>query len=248
MRSLLVILLFIIAIAASGCVQNNQPGGETMHEINVKNVTITWLGHASFRIDGSKTVYVDPFVLPSNAKPADYILVTHEHFDHCDVSNINKLKKNDTQIIAPLNCVKNITGHTNSISVGESSSYKDGVRVAAVEAYNINKSYHPKGLGVGFVLTIDNVKIYHAGDTDNIPEMKSLSDADIDIALLPIGGKYTMNVAEAAEAAQSIKPKIVVPMHYNSDKYGVAGINANPAELAKALVGKVAVTILSPLV
>ena len=99
------------------------------------------------------------------------------------------------------------------------------------------------------MINIGGVKIYHAGDTDNIPEMTNLQKENIDIALLPIGGKYTMTATEAADAAKSIMPKFLVPMHYNSDKYGIPGINANPVEIAKALIGKgIVVNILEPLV
>jgi len=253
MRYALIIFLVILSVAVSGCVQNNiNQTNQTvdrftvMNEINVRGVSIKWLGHASFQItNGKKFVYIDPYVLPANPEKADYILITHEHFDHCDVKNIEKINRKGAEIIGHIGCISKINGtNTNSIEPDESFSYDDGVRAAAVEAYNVDKFrspgqvFHPQGLGVGFVLTIDGVKIYHAGDTDNIPEMTNLQNQGIDVALLPIGGTYTMTVSEAAEAAQVIKPKILIPMHYNSDKYGVSGINANPVELAKALVGK----------
>ncbi len=254
MKSYLLVFAVIVVLIVSGCAQVNN-GDSVMHDVKIGNVTVTWLGHASFMITGSKTVYVDPYVLPDNATKADYILVTHEHFDHCDVNNINSLKKEETRIIGPLDCVTKLTGKTNSVKPGEYFSYRDGFRAEAVEAYNTNKFrsgnqvFHPRGLGVGFVLIIDGVKIYHAGDTDSIPEMKDLANQSIDVALLPVGGTYTMTVEEASEAAQVIKPKQLIPMHYNSDKYGVTGINANPNELEALLAGKdIVVNVLKPLV
>ncbi len=219
-----------------------------MHEIKLNPVTVTWFGHASFLVtDGTAKVYIDPFVLPSNTDKADVILVTHEHFDHCDIDNTKKLRSDDTKVLGAISSVKKL-GFGAPMTVDKTVEHK-GIKIHAVEAYNIDKPFHPRGLGVGFVVSIGEKKIYHAGDTDNIPEMAELQKMNIDLALLPIGGHYTMDASEAAEAAKVIKPKFIAPMHYNSDKYGITGINADPIELAKALIGKgIVVNILVPMV
>lgn len=218
-----------------------------MYDVKLGNITVTWFGHASFMIsDGTVKAYIDPFVLPSHPEKADAVLITHDHFDHCDVDNAKKLRSDSTKIFGAISAVKKL-GFGAPMTVDKHVQHGD-LKVTAVEAYNISKPFHPRGLGVGFVVEIAGRKIYHAGDTDNIPEMAELQKLNIDLALLPVGGKYTMNTHEAAEAAKSIKPKFLVPMHYNSDKYGVAGINADPIEVAKDLIGKgIVVNILSPM-
>ena len=180
-------------------------------------ILIKWLAHASFQIktDG-KIIYVD---LEKNSKAtekADLILVTHSHTDHCDVDKIKNVRKEKTVIIAPEDCVSMIGGNVKTLKLGEETSV-DNVTVKAVEAYNYKrfrspgKPYHPKGFGVGYLIKAEGKTIYHAGDTDYIPEMQKLGP--IDVALLPSGGTYTMDNAEAAEAAIAINPKIVIPMH-----------------------------------
>lgn len=174
------------------------------------DIEITWLGHAGFMIKAvGKTVYIDPYKVTHGEK-ADLILVTHEHYDHCDPSSISMLLKDDTIVIGPCE-VKNKIDRTRTIKVNNSIDL-DCFKIFAVPAYNREKSFHPQGCGVGFVITVDGVRIYHAGDTDMIPEMGEI--LDIDIALLPVGGTYTMNAHEAAEAAKTISPKLAIPMHW----------------------------------
>lgn len=218
-----------------------------MHEVKLSDVVVTWFGHASFMItDGITKIYVDPFVLPSNPGKADIVLVTHDHFDHCDRDKTNSIRSENTKVLGAISSIKKLSFGI-PMTVDKHVSH-ESVSVTAVEAYNISKQFHPRGLGVGFIIEIGGKKIYHAGDTDHIKEMAELQKNAIDLALLPIGGTYTMNAAEAAEAAKTIRPKAIVPMHYNSDKYGVTGINADPIEVAKLLVGKgVMVNILKPL-
>lgn len=183
--------------------------------------SVKWLGHASFQIKaGDKIIYMDPYAGEYKDK-ADIILVSHSHADHCNASNINSIRKSDTVIIAPADCASKIGGEVRSIKPGDKLLIGD-IRVEVVEAYNYKRfrspgnPYHPKGFGVGYLLTIGDKTIYHAGDTDFIPEMKDLKN--IYLALLPSGGTYTMDNQEAAEAALAINPKFVIPMHrWNTD-------------------------------
>ncbi|MBW6469842.1 MAG: MBL fold metallo-hydrolase [Methanosarcinaceae archaeon] len=190
-----------------------------MSSTTIKNVTINWLGHSSFMIKGEgKNIYIDPYVLPDKVDyedQADIILITHEHYDHCSPEAIRKVRKSDSTTLIPQNCTLEFRGDARRISEGDMLTGDlaiKGIGIEIVPAYNINKSYHPKGFGVGYIIEIDGVRIYHSGDTDLIPQMKGLS---VDVALLPIGGTYTMDESEAAEAAVVISPDVVIPMHYN---------------------------------
>ena len=172
---------------------------------------IHWLGHASFRIGADNmTVYIDPWKLTAPV-PADLVLVTHAHSDHLSPGDISKVACEDTVIVCPESCASKLAGDIRVIAPGD-SLVVPGARVEVVYAYNTNKPNHPRGAGfVGYILEVGGRRIYHAGDTDLIPEM---DDVPCDVALLPIGGTYTMNAAEAARAAQRIKPGYVVPMHW----------------------------------
>jgi L-ascorbate metabolism protein UlaG (beta-lactamase superfamily) len=179
-------------------------------------LSIKWLGHASFQIKTEgKTIYVDPYEGEYSEK-ADVILVSHSHSDHCDTSKIEKVRKADTVIVAPEDCVSKIGGSVKILKSGEETT-TDNIRVKAVDAYNYKRfrspgtPYHPKGSGVGYLITAKGKVIYHAGDTDFIPEMRRLGH--VDLALLPSGGTYTMDNSEAAEAALAIQPKVAVPIH-----------------------------------
>lgn len=179
-------------------------------------VLIKWLAHASFQIKAEgRTIYIDPYEGEATEK-ADLILVTHSHTDHCDSDKIKNVRKKDTVIIAPKDCVSKIGGTVKTLKPGEETSVGN-IRVKAVEAYNYKRfrspgnPYHPKGFGVGYLIKVEGKTIYHAGDTDFIPEMRKVGP--VDVVLLPSGGTYTMDNAEAAEAAIAINPKIVIPMH-----------------------------------
>ncbi len=178
--------------------------------------SVKWLGHASFEIKaGNKTIYIDPYKGQPEEK-ADLLLISHSHNDHCNPPKIKKIINDCTLIIAPADCASKIRGKIKSLKPGEEISIGD-IRVKAVEAYNIKRfkspgnPFHPKGFGVGYLITVEGKTIYHAGDTDFIPEMKNLRN--VYVALLPSGDTYTMDNKEAAEAALAIKPEFVIPMH-----------------------------------
>lgn len=171
---------------------------------------ITWLGHASFRIDGAQTtVYLDPWKLQS-AKPADLVCITHSHFDHLSVEDVAKIRTPNTVIVGPPDCAAEFGDAFRKILPGEKLTVHDVV-VEAVPAYNVDKDFHPKKNNwVGFIITVDGVRIYHVGDSDAIPEMTYFQT---DVILIPVGGTYTMTVEQAANAVNTMKPKVAVPMH-----------------------------------
>jgi len=179
-----------------------------------------WLGHASFRVDGAPTVYFDPWKLGGDLPPADIVLITHDHFDHCSPPDVDRISGPDTVIIANPSAAKKLRGDVRVLRPGE-SVHVAGVTVDAVPAYNIGKTFHPRQAEhVGYVVTLNGESIYLAGDTDLIPEML---DIRCDIALLPVGGTYTMDAKEAAEAASRIRPKVAIPMHFGN----VVGANSD---------------------
>lgn len=204
---------------------------------------IRWFGHSAFRVDASKTIYFDPYHLPANPKKADIILISHEHFDHLSSEDIRAISTENTHIVcgnysaAKVNSDKIAFEEIKVLSAGESINIA-GFDIKGILAYNTNKLFHqPISGGLGFIVTVEEAKIYHAGDTDLIPEMK---DICCGIALLPVGGTYTMDPAEAARAALIIKPKIAIPMHYGD---GV-GSERQAEEFKRLLEGKIRVEIL----
>lgn len=176
---------------------------------------ITWYGHSSFKIvSQGQVIYIDPWKLPPDSTKADLVFISHEHFDHCSVDDFTAVAKPTTEIITPVICSDKFpTGHVHIVKPGDRLTVA-GNAIEAVPAYNIGKDFHPKeDLRVGYILTLDGQRLYHAGDTDLIPEM---GDIHCDIALLPVSGTYVMTAEEAAEAVKLIKPKVVIPMHYGS--------------------------------
>jgi L-ascorbate metabolism protein UlaG (beta-lactamase superfamily) len=193
---------------------------------------IEWLGHDSFRISGSKVVYVDPWKLAPGAPPADVILVTHDHFDHFNREDIAAISGPATVVVGPPPVTSHLGGQTISVHTGDTVE-ANGVKVTAVAAYNINKFaspgkvFHEKGGdNIGYVFELDGRRIYHAGDTDSIPEM---GEIDVDVALLPVSGIYVMTAGEAAEACHVMRAKVVIPMHYGE----VAGTPADAERLSR---------------
>jgi L-ascorbate metabolism protein UlaG (beta-lactamase superfamily) len=172
-----------------------------------------WLGHAAFMLEGAGvTVYIDPYELQGQLPKADIILVTHSHHDHLSLDDIREIAKAETVLVAPPDCT-GWKGKTISLKAGQSTQLGE-VKIEAVPAYNVGKQFHPKERGwVGYIITLEGKRFYHAGDTDLIPEM---SQIHADVAFLPVGGKYTMDATEAAKAANTIKPELAVPMHWGT--------------------------------
>lgn len=183
---------------------------------------VKWFGHASFQFtdkNGNKIYYVDPFDLKGeNYEPADLVFITHAHSDHLSPRDLEKLVQPNVTFIAPKDCIEKLNFNNEKIAVFPNQKYNaKGFEFQTVPAYNIDKPFHPKENNwVGYVFELNRRKIYHAGDTDLIPEMKSLSSMNLDVAMLPIGGTYTMNVDEAIEAASEIAAKTTIPMHYKN--------------------------------
>ena len=197
---------------------------------------IVWLGHDCFRIDAEKTIYFDPYEISSGPK-ADIILITHDHFDHCSPDDVAKIQGPDTVIVTEKDSAKKLSGDVRVINPGETLDI-GGVPIKAVPSYNTDKDFHPKkNAWVGFIVDIEGVKLYHAGDTDFISEM---NDFTVDIALLPVSGTYVMTADQAVKAALAINPKIAIPMHYGS----IVGDENDAVKFKNALEGKVDVVIL----
>lgn len=195
---------------------------------------ITWLGHDGFKISASKTIYIDPFKLSGDHEPADVICITHDHYDHCSPEDVAKLQKEDTVIVAAENCKDRLSGDVRLVKAGDKVTIDD-LTVEAVPAYNVTKGFHPREAGgVGYVLTADGTTIYHAGDTDPIPEMEGL---EVDIAMIPVSGVYVATAEEAVEAAKKIKPGVVIPMHYGA----IVGSRADAERFKQLWSGEVVI-------
>lgn len=184
---------------------------------------VSWLGHASFKFKNKDTgtvfYYIDPYRLPKvKLEPADAIFITHAHQDHFSPSDIEKLLKPKTVIVGPKDCLSREFEQETIVVVPNQDYEVSQIKFSTIPAYNISPeklSFHPKGNNwVGYIFNIDGFKVYHAGDTDFIPEMKELTKLNLDLALLPIGGTYTMDAEEAADAANTISAKYTAPMHY----------------------------------
>ena len=216
---------------------------------------LRWLGHSGFRWEarlleaaasvgqGSKTIYFDPWKLSGEPKKADIICVSHEHFDHMSKPDIKAISTADTVIVTcnacrdELSASKIVCKEIKALAPG-SKIELDGIKITAVPSYNTNKEFHPKNAKkLGFVVTMGGVSVYHAGDTDRIPEMDALK---CDVALLPISGTYVMTADEAAEAAIVIGPKVAIPMHYGD----IIGSLKDAKRFEALLKGKVEVKIL----
>jgi L-ascorbate metabolism protein UlaG (beta-lactamase superfamily) len=203
-----------------------------------------WLGHDSFRLDGPPVIYFDPWKLAAGSPQADIVLVSHGHDDHCSPDDIARISGPDTLVVAGPHAAAKLKS-AKLIRVGEKLVVADPlategshrVTIEAVPAYNTNKKFHPKDAGhVGYVVSLSGERIYFAGDTDHIPEMKAIR---CDIALLPVSGVYVMTAAEAVSACRDIQPVVAIPMHYGA---GVAGSQAD-AQFFQQQLGQQAVIL-----
>lgn len=181
---------------------------------------ITFIGHGTLMfLFRDKAIHVDPWsnLADYNQLPkADIILLTHEHYDHLDLNTINFIKKEDTSIVLTEACSEKIDGGL-VLKNGDIKTV-EGLKVEAVPAYNVKhkrdneQPFHPKGMGNGYIISFADFRVYVAGDTEDIPEMKEIKD--IDIAFLPMNLPYTMTPEMVAKAAKIVKPKVLYPYHY----------------------------------
>jgi L-ascorbate metabolism protein UlaG (beta-lactamase superfamily) len=200
-----------------------QAGAETV---------LHWFGHASFRIRHKGTViYIDPWKLPGEPQDAGLILVSHSHEDHYSSPDIAKASGYHTELLASGDVIRQ-EGHGQVLVPGLTAAI-GSVRVTAVAAYNRGKPFHPKDRNwLGFLLELGARRIYYAGDTDWLEEMRTLPP--LDIALLPVGGTYTMDAEEAARAVEYLRPKLAVPYHWGD----LVGAREDAERFARLCGGK----------
>ena len=169
---------------------------------------LTWLGHAGFFFEGPPKIFIDPFRI-AGGPSADLVLLTHPHYDHCSPADLARIVSDDTDIVCTRDCLPAL----RELEPGTRLQLH-GVTVEAVPAYTRKSRMHGRDQGwVGYIVQVDGVRWYHAGDTDYIPEMRHMR---VDVACLPISGGETMNIVEAAAAANCLAPQVVVPMHYGT--------------------------------
>lgn len=195
---------------------------------------ITVLYHSSIKINKEKVIYIDPFKIDKEYHDADIIFITHSHYDHYSEDDINKVRKENTVIVAPEELLSKIlnNGFKEDEIITVDPDDKDnvlGIEFETIASYNIDKPYHPKEKRwVGYLIKIDGIRYYIAGDTDITEENLKVK---CDVAFIPVGGTYTMDFKEAAYLTNKIHPKIAVPIHYGS----VVGINQDATDFIRLL-------------
>lgn len=217
---LIIVLVSLITLGIKYFNNKNNNQGDNMKEIILH-------GHATIQINevenlgeeqNEKIIYIDPFELKEGLDKADVIFMTHGHHDHCSIKDAAKISKPNTIVVATADCMESLEqlDIKEKLIVEPNKEYEvSGIKFETVPAYNTNKQFHPKTNNwVGFIITLNNKRYYHAGDTDKIPEMSSLKE--IDVAFMPVGGTYTMTAEEAALATNMFNPKKAIPMHYGS--------------------------------
>lgn len=196
---------------------------------------IHWLGHASFLIDSELTLYIDPFRVPTNLPPADVILITHEHYDHFSLSDIERLSKKNTQIITNQRITEQLPDNYNVVTLRPWQSVNiHQANIKAIPAYTLD-GYHPAVReDLGFVIALNRYDIYYAGDTDFVPDLRSLR---CDIAILPVSAKEgLMTVEETVAFVKSLQPQVVIPSHYGTTEGG----NLIDAKALETALGNIA--------
>ena len=181
---------------------------------DLNNISINC--QSSIKISDGLTIYFDPYDIKEkvdNVDKADYIFITHPHWDHFDLDSINNLVNEKTIIIGPSSVIEKLDSNYKTLEVKPENIYNlNNISFMTVPAYNIDKEYHPKDAGyVGYIVTLNNVTYYIAGDTDLLDELKVIK---ADVIFLPVGGFYTMTREEAVILANTIKPKYAIPIHY----------------------------------
>ena len=183
----------------------------------LENIEVLY--HSSIRINKEKTIYIDPFKIDRNYNDADIVFITHDHYDHYSEEDIDKVINENTTIIIPEELLTNLLrkgiNKNAIITVEPNEKYVvQGIKFETIPAYNTNKTFHPKKNGwVGYIIIINGIRYYIAGDTDITEENKKVK---CDVAFVPVGGTYTMDFKEAANLINEIKPKIAIPIHYGS--------------------------------
>lgn len=180
-------------------------------EKDLNNISINC--QSSIKISDGLTIYFDPYDIKEKINNADYIFITHSHWDHFDLDSINNLVNEKTIIIGPSSVIEKLDSSYKTLEVKPENIYNlNNISFMTVPAYNIDKEYHPKDAGyVGYIVTLNNTTYYIAGDTDVLDELKVIK---ADVIFLPVGGTYTMTKEEAVELANTIKPKYAIPIHY----------------------------------
>lgn len=199
--------------------------------------------HSSIKISKEKVIYIDPFKIDKNYNDADIIFITHSHYDHYSIEDINKIKKEDTIIVEPKDLLEKTLNDgfkkDSIITVEPNNKYiVQNINFTTIPAYNLEKQFHPKeNQWAGYIIQINNINYYIAGDTDITDENRKVK---CDIAFIPVGGTYTMNFNEAAQLANEISPKIAIPIHYGS----IVGTNQDAINFAKLLKSNIECKIL----
>ncbi len=211
--------------------------------MEVDEVKIQFLGHSGFLIEngGGKKIAIDPYNVSEKVGKVEIILITHSHYDHCSIKDIEKLSKEGTIIVIPADAQSKITkieGVNMQVVEVEDKLEFGEVKIETLSAYNIDKEFHAKSEGwLGYLIKLKNVIVYHAGDSDAIPEMKKLSgygkEGNKFVVLLPVSGKYVMTAEEAAEVASLLNPYLAIPMHYGAGVVGSVDDAKRFAELCK---------------
>ncbi len=234
------IIFLILSFCTLGFASSKSNGAKFFNNFH-------WYGQSSFHINTENLqIYIDPYKLPNDTPEADIIFITHSHQDHFSIQDIDMISNAETIFVAPESCKKSLmsVGISNFQLVNPGDTITiNNIPVTVVPAYNIIKTqYHPRENNwVGYIINLNGLKIYHAGDTERIPEMK---DIDCDIALIPIGQTYTMSsVEEAVQAIIDINPKVAIPMHYGIYE----GTDDDAMEFKKLLDGKIKVLLKTPM-